>query len=130
MSDVNEIYLIGHMGGDPDVRDTAGGKRVANITVATRYMDNTQWHRAVLWGKNADYAADYLKKGSHIYLSGRMTYREWVDKNDQKRISAEISVNRITSLIGKDRGSEGRTGAPSDYPEVNGNTADLNDLPF
>ena len=134
MSDVNEIYLIGHLGGDPEVRETAGGKRVANITVATSYMDKTEWHRAVCWGTNANYAADYLQKGSHIYLSGRMTYRDWVDKEGHKRTSAEISVNRITGLTGRDRGVESRSDAPKDHVETNGNTAAPNDgfddIPF
>ena len=120
MSDVNEIYLIGHLGGDPEIRETAGGKRVANITVATSYMDNTQWHRCVLWGKNANYAADYLQKGAHVYVSGRMTYRDWTDKDGQKRTSAEISVNRISGLGKGDRSAMSRSDAPKDH--VDGNT--------
>jgi single-strand DNA-binding protein len=130
MSDVNRIYLIGHLGQDPEVRTTGSGKRVVNMTVATAYMEKTQWHRAVAWGKNADYAADYLKKGSHVYLEGRMDYREWVDKNDQKRTSAEITVDRISGLGPKERASTGRSDAPADYPETNGNVAEFDEIPF
>jgi single-strand DNA-binding protein len=129
MSDVNEIYLIGHLGGDPDIRETAGGKRVVNVTVATSYMDNTQWHRCVIWGKNADYAADYLRKGSHVYVSGRMTYRDWTDKEGHKRTSAEISVNRINGLGKGDRGSTGHTETPIGNSKEE--TSDgFDDIPF
>ena len=128
MSDINSIHITGHLGQDPEVRNTAGGKRVANITVATTFRENTQWHRCVLWGTNADYAEKYLSKGSHIYLEGRMEYRDWVDKEGHKRTSAEISANTVQGLDKRDRGSTGHTEAPKDHVEVNGNS--LEDLPF
>ena len=128
MSDINRIYLIGRLGQDPEIRSTSSDRNVANLSVATKYQDKTSWHRAVAWGKNADFVGNYLKKGDLVYLEGRMDYREW-EKDGQKRTSAEIVVDRITGLGGKDKSTQ----PAKDYPEVDGNKAPpegFDDIPF
>ena len=129
MSDgVNIIHIVGRLGQDPEVRFTAAGKPVCTISVATKYQQETTWHRATLWGPTAKFAGEYLKKGDLVYLSGRMDYRKYV-KDGSERTSAEISVSTLQALGGKDRGSTERTEAPSDYADPNGNQAD-DDIPF
>ena len=120
MSDVNRIVLEGTVGQDPEVRKTGGGRKVVNITVSTAYNDKLQWHRVVIWGVLAKYAREHLRKGSRVKLEGRMDYREWVDRSNVSRVSAEISVNSIHSMSENDRGSQELTAPPMDY-EVNGN---------
>ena len=131
---INSIHIIGRLGKDPELRQTANGKTVANMTVATKnYRNDTQWHRVVAWNKAAEFAGDYLKKGDLVYVEGSMEYREY-DHQGQKRTSAEISASTLQGLSSKDRGSTGRTGPPSDYPEPNGDVKDPNDgfddIPF
>ena len=133
MSDINKIHLVGRLGQDPDIRNTASGKKVVNISVATKYKDKTSWHRAVCWGPNADFVSEYLHKGDLIYLDGRMDYREWTDQSDVKRTSAEIVVQQITGLTRIDRAVTERTEPPADYPETDGNKAPadgFDDIPF
>ena len=127
---VNSIHIVGRLGKDPEVRQTANGTAVANMTVATKdRKDNTSWHRVVAWGKMAEFAGAYLLKGDLVYVEGRMEYREWT-QGDQKRTSAEIVCNTLQGLSSKNRGSSGRTEPPADYPqEANGNIA-TDDIPF
>lgn len=130
---VNSIHIVGRLGRDPELRQTANGKSVVNFTVATKnFRDETQWHRVVAWGKTADFAANYLTKGDLVYVQGEMQYREW-EQNGQKRTSAEISASALQGLASKDRGSTGRTEAPTDYPEPGnqkGPDDGFDDIPF
>src|ERR1700759_5582897 len=99
---VNKVILVGRLGRDPETRFTGGGQAVANFTMATdeTYKDRngerqkkTEWHRIVAWGPRAEFAQKYLKKGSLIYLEGRLQTREWQDKENQKRSTTEINVS-------------------------------------
>jgi single-strand DNA-binding protein len=107
---VNKVILVGRLGRDPETRYTSGGQAVANFSVATdeSYKDRngerqkrTEWHKIVVWGKQAEIAQQYLKKGSLIFIEGRIQSREWQDKEGQKRTSFEIVANSFRMLGGR-----------------------------
>ena len=111
---VNKVILVGRLGRDPETRFTGGGQAVANFSVATdeTYKDKngerqkrTEWHKIVVWGKQAEIAQQYLKKGSLIFIEGRIQSREWQDKEGQKRTSFEIVASNFRMLGGKGDGS-------------------------
>jgi single-strand DNA-binding protein len=120
---VNKVILVGRLGRDPETRYTGGGQAVANFSVATdeTYKDRngerqkrTEWHKIVVWGKQAEIAQQYLKKGSLIFIEGRIQSREWQDKEGQKRTSFEIVANNFRMLGGRAEGAAaGMTGATS-----------------
>ncbi|MGH9699946.1 MAG: single-stranded DNA-binding protein [Candidatus Acidiferrales bacterium] len=119
---VNKVILVGRLGRDPETRFTSGGQAVANFSLATdsSYKDRngerqkrTEWHRIVLWGKLAELAQQYLKKGSQVYLEGRIQSREWEDKRDgQKKTSVEIVVSEMKFLGGRGDAAAAGAGAP------------------
>jgi single-strand DNA-binding protein len=111
---VNKVILVGRLGRDPETRYTGGGQAVANFSVATdeSYKDRngerqkrTEWHKIVVWGKQAEIAQQYLKKGSLIFIEGRIQSREWQDKEGQKRTSFEIVANNFRMLGGRAEGA-------------------------
>ncbi len=118
---VNKVILVGRLGRDPETRYTSGGQAVANFSVATdeTYKDKagerqkrTEWHKIVVWGKQAEIAQQYLKKGSLIFIEGRIQSREWQDKEGQKRTSFEIVATNFRMLGGRgDGGAGGGAGA-------------------
>ena len=118
---VNKVILVGRLGRDPETRYTSGGQAVANFSVATdeTYKDKagerqkrTEWHKIVVWGKQAEIAQQYLKKGSLIFIEGRIQSREWQDKEGQKRTSFEIVATNFRMLGGRgDGGAAGGSGA-------------------
>jgi single-strand DNA-binding protein len=104
---VNKVILVGNLGRDPETRYTGGGQAVCHFSLATSetYKDRagerqkrTEWHRIVVWGKLADIAQKYLKKGSQIYLEGSIRSSEWTDKEGQKRTSFEINTTNFRML--------------------------------
>lgn len=107
---VNKVILVGRLGRDPETRYTSGGQAVCNFSLATdeSYKDkagerqkHTEWHKLVLWGKLGELAQQYLKKGSQVYLEGRIQSREWQDKEGQKRTSFEIVGTAMKFLGGR-----------------------------
>ncbi len=111
---VNKVILVGRLGRDPETRYTGGGQAVANFSVATdeTYKDRngekqkrTEWHKIVVWGKQAEIAQQYLKKGSLIFIEGRIQSREWQDKEGQKRTSFEIVASNFRMLGGRSEGA-------------------------
>jgi single-strand DNA-binding protein len=113
---VNKVILVGRLGRDPETRYTGGGQAVANFSVATdeTYKDKagerqkrTEWHKIVVWGKQAEIAQQYLKKGSLIFIEGRIQSREWQDKEGQKRTSFEIVATNFRMLGGRSDGGSG-----------------------
>ena len=111
---VNKVILVGRLGRDPETRYTGGGQAVANFSVATdeTYKDRngerqkrTEWHKIVVWGKQAEIAQQYLKKGSLVFIEGRIQSREWQDKEGQKRTSFEIVANNFRMLGGRGEGA-------------------------
>jgi single-strand DNA-binding protein len=124
---VNKVILVGRLGRDPETRYTGGGQAVANFSVATdeTYRDRngerqkrTEWHRIAVWGKLAEIAQQYLKKGSLVYVEGRIRSREWNDKEGQKRTSFEIVASNFRMLGGRGEalgaGAAAPTGAASE----------------
>jgi single-strand DNA-binding protein len=110
---VNKVILVGRLGRDPETRYTSGGQAVANFSVATdeTYKDRngerqkrTEWHKIVVWGKQAEIAQQYLKKGSLVFIEGRIQSREWQDKEGQKRTAFEIVANNFRMLGGRGDG--------------------------
>ena len=111
---VNKVILVGRLGRDPETRFTGGGQAVANFSVATdeSYKDKngerqkrTEWHKIVVWGKQAEIAQQYLKKGSLVFIEGRIQSREWQDKEGQKRTSFEIVASNFRMLGGRGDGA-------------------------
>lgn len=107
MASVNKVILIGNLGRDPEVRYTQGGTAVANINLATteRWNDpsgerkeKTEWHRIVVWGKQAEIAGEYLRKGKQIYVEGSLQTREWTDREGNKRYTTEVRAQRFQML--------------------------------
>ena len=111
---VNKVILVGRLGRDPETRYTGGGQAVANFSMATdeSYKDKngerqkrTEWHKIVVWSKLAEIAQQYLKKGSLLYLEGRLQTREWQDKEGQKRTTTEIVATNFRMLGGRAEGA-------------------------
>jgi single-strand DNA-binding protein len=111
---VNKVILVGRLGRDPETRFTGGGQAVANFSLATdeTYKDKngerqkrTEWHKITVWGKQAEIAQQYLKKGSLVYVEGRIQTREWQDKEGQKRTSYDIVANNFRMLGGRADGA-------------------------
>jgi single-strand DNA-binding protein len=111
---VNKALLVGRLGRDPETRFTSGGQAVCNFTMATdqTYKDRngerqkrTEWHRIVLWGKLAELAQQYLKKGSLVFIEGRIQTRQWDDREGQKRNTTEIVATEMRFLGGRGDGT-------------------------
>lgn len=107
MASLNRVELIGNLGRDPEVRATPGGDRVANLSLATnrRWRDSagefqgvTDWHRIVVWGDRAEAAAKYLRRGSLVYVEGRLSTRSWEDEDGTKRHATEVVTTDIQFL--------------------------------
>ncbi|KMW73221.1 single-stranded DNA-binding protein [Photorhabdus luminescens subsp. luminescens] len=100
---INKVILIGNLGQDPEVRYMPNGGAVTNITLATseswrdkqtgEMKEKTEWHRVVLFGKLAEVAGEYLRKGSQVYIEGSLQTRKWQDQNGQERYTTEVVVN-------------------------------------
>jgi single-strand DNA-binding protein len=110
MSNLNKVMLIGQLGSDPEKKVTDAGTSVANLSIATtsKWKDDsgvshekTEWHRIVCWKGLADLAEKYLKKGSKVYVEGRLQTREWEDKDDQKRYTTEIVCRELKFMDSK-----------------------------
>lgn len=107
---VNKVILIGRLGADPELRYTPNGDAVANFRMATNRVwrdregnqqERTEWHRIVAWRKLAERCGEYLKKGSHVYVEGRLETRNWEDKNGNRRFVTEIIANQMQILEAK-----------------------------
>jgi single-strand DNA-binding protein len=119
---VNKVILIGHLGQDPQSRAMPSGKAVVNLRVATtdQWRDKqtgenkeaTEWHNVVMFDRLAEIAAEYLRKGSQIYVEGRIRTRKWQDREGQDRYTTEIVVNEMQMLGGRGSAERGTAGAP------------------
>ena len=118
---VNKVILVGRLGKDPETRYTGAGQAVCNFSLATdesfkdkngERQKRTEWHKIVIWAKQAEIAQQYLKKGSQIYLEGRIQSREWTDKEGQKRTSYEIVATNFR-MLGSRSDSMGAGGGAS-----------------
>jgi single-strand DNA-binding protein len=122
MASVNKVILVGNLGKDPETRYLPSGDAVTNISVATtdtwkdksgEKQEHTEWHRVAFFGKTAEIAGEYLKKGSPVYVEGRIRTRKWQDKEGQDRYSTEIVADRMQLLGGRGGGGESMVREPS-----------------
>jgi single-strand DNA-binding protein len=129
MASVNKVILLGNLGRDPETRYTTGGDAVTNLNIATseqwkdksgEKQERTEWHRVVLFGRQAEIAGEYLKKGRSVYIEGRLQTRKYTDKDGVEKYSTEIVADRMQLIGGAregggdaDFGGGGGGGAPS-----------------
>jgi single-strand DNA-binding protein len=113
---VNKVILLGNVGKDPEIRSTPGGTMVANFSLATsdrfqdqqgNWQDRTEWHNLVAFKRTAEIIRDYVKKGSKLYVEGKIQTRTWDDKDGVKHYKTEILVNDLSLLSGREEGSGG-----------------------
>lgn len=117
---VNKVILLGNVGKDPEIRSTGGGTMVANFGLATtdrtkdaqgNWQDRTEWHNVVAYGRLAEIVRDYVKKGHKLFIEGRLTTRNWDDKDTGKKVyRTEIIVNDLSLLSGREDGGSGAGG--------------------
>ena len=139
---VNKVFLIGNLGRDPEVRYTQGGTPVANFTIATtdKWRDQatgepkerTEWHRIVVWGKQAEIAGEWLRKGRQVFIDGSLQTREWTDRDGNKRYTTEIRAQNFQML-----GNRGDRNEAAPAPDEAATTAEPagggfedDDIPF
>jgi single-strand DNA-binding protein len=124
MGSVNKVILVGNLGRDAELRYTPGGAAVATLNLATtevwndrnnQRQEKTEWHRVVLWGKQAESLQEYLTKGKQIYVEGRLQTRKWQDKDGNDKYTTEIRGDRIVLLGGG--GGGGGMGGGSRSPQ-------------
>ena len=117
---VNKVILLGNVGKDPEIKSLPSGQPVANFSIATserykdkqdQWQDRTEWHNLAAYGRTAEIIRDYVKKGSKLYIEGRLTTRSWDDKETGKKVyRTEIVLNDLSLLSGR---GEGEAGGPS-----------------
>ncbi len=124
-SSLNKVQLIGRLGKDPEVRSTQTGRTVTTITLATSETfgkdadrkERTEWHKIILWDKLGQIAGNYLRKGRQVYVEGRITYRDYMDRDNIKRYTTEIVATTMVFLGSKDEsGGAGRAGGYNAEP--------------
>jgi single-strand DNA-binding protein len=117
---VNKVILVGNLGADPETRAMPSGSTVANLRIATseswrdktsgEQQERTEWHRVALFGRLAEIASEYLRKGSQVYIEGSLRTRKWQDKQGNERFSTEIVGNELQMLGGRGGGAGGAGG--------------------
>ena len=140
MASINKVLLLGNLGRDPELRSTPKGHQVMNFSMATsrRWKDResdeihsqTDWHRIVVWGRQAEVLSEYLKKGSQVHVEGRLQTRSWSDDSGAKRYTTEIVASRIQML---GRPEDRRAPEPVEEPEAAAEPAEpdgTDDIPF
>lgn len=132
---VNKAIIIGNLGGDPEQRFTQSGTAVTSFTVATterfkgkdgQMQDSTEWHRIVAWNKLAEICGEYLKKGSKVYIEGKIQTRKWQDQSGNDRYTTEI-VAREMKMLDSRGGSQQQD---NNFPESKQYESTGNDVPF
>jgi len=129
MASVNKVILVGNLGRDPETRYNPEGGAISNISVATtdtwkdktsgEKQERTEWHRVVFFGRLAEIAGEYLKKGSQVYVEGRLQTRKWTDKEGQDRYTTEIVADRMQMLGSRQgQGDAGTREAPPERGEA------------
>jgi single-strand DNA-binding protein len=130
---VNKVILLGNVGKDPEIRSTAGGTMVASFGLATserqkdpsgNWVDRTEWHNLVAYARLAEIVRDYVKKGSKLFVEGRLNTRNWEDKDTKKKVyRTEIIVGDLSLLSGREDGSDGGQGGYSRAGSSSSSTA-------
>ena len=118
MSNLNKVMLIGRLGKDPELKRVPSGAAVVEVTIATsenfkdkngNKQDKTEWHSVVFWNKTAETVAQYLKKGSLVYVEGKLQTRSWDDQNGQKRYKTEIVANSFQFMESRGGSNQGQS---------------------
>lgn len=141
MGSVNKVILVGNLGRDAELRHTPGGAAVATLSLATtevwndktgQRQEKTEWHRVVLWGRQAETLTEYLVKGKQIYVEGRLQTRQWDDKEGNKRYTTEIRGDRVVLLGSAGRGAPAARGEAAAEPGAGEPATELtdDDIPF
>jgi len=142
MAGVNKVIIIGNLGSDPEIKTTADGKAVANVSVATseswkdkntgQQQERTEWHRIVCFGKLAEIVGQYLKKGSKAYFEGSLRTRKWKDKEGNDRYTTEIVADQMQMLDSKPASAPQaqNTPKPLDKPFDESAWAESDEIPF
>lgn len=140
MASVNKVILIGNLGADPELRYTPSGAAVASFNMATterwkgkdgQPQEQTEWHRIVLWNRQAEIAKEYLRKGSSVYIEGRLQTRNYEDKEGIKRYVTEIVGMRMQLLGGRSsQAGDSEPSAPPSGPPQQDLDSEDDDLPF
>lgn len=149
MAGVNKVILVGNLGKDPEVRHLDNGRAVANFSIATSEtyknkagdkVTNTEWHNVVLWTPLAEIAERFLKKGSQVYIEGKLTTRSWDDQDGNKRYTTEVVGREMTLLGSRDSNGDSSGGgmsssqntmaSPTESPVSSIPEDDSDDLPF
>jgi len=127
---VNKVILVGNLGNDPEVRYMPNGNAVANLSLATseswkdqqgQMQERTEWHRLTMYRRLAEIAGEYLKKGSQIYVEGKLQTRKWQDQQGQDRYTTEIIVDQMQMLGGREGGGQGGQGGGGYQQRPQGN---------
>lgn len=126
---VNKVILIGHLGADPEIRYTPSNMAIASVRLATterrkdgqsgEWKESTEWHRLVMFGRTAEVAGEYLRKGSQIYVEGRLSTNKWQDKQGNDRYTTEVIVNDM-QMLGARGGSGGGSASFDEGPSYSG----------
>ena len=140
MASINKVIIVGNLGRDPEVRYTTDNNAIANVSIATtdRYKDKTtgeqkeitEWHRVVFFNRLGEIAAEYLKKGSQVYIEGKLRTRKWTDKDGAEKYTTEIIADQLQMLGG--RTSEATNAPPAPKAKLADDLADDldDDIPF
>ena len=136
MAGVNKVILVGNLGKDPEVRYTPDGKAITNITLATseswkdkntgQRQEKTEWHRVVFFGGVASIAGEYLKKGSKVYIEGKLQTRKWQDQSGQERYTTEVVVDGFSGTM---QMLDSRTGGDTTFNQNGGGQSYQNATP-
>jgi len=120
---INKVIIVGNVGGDPETRYMPSGSAVTNLTVATNeswkdkqtgeQKERTEWHRVAMFNRLAEIAAEYLRKGSQVYIEGKLRTRKWQDKSGQDRYTTEIIADEMQMLGGRGGSGGGNFGSGS-----------------
>ena len=141
-SGINKVILVGNLGKDPDMRYTAGGDAVANLSIATSesWNDNqtgekkekTEWHRVVFFNKPAETIGQYVKKGQQLYVEGRLQTRKWQDKDGVEKYSTDIISDNFTFIGSKSDNQEFENSSPQNNENFDQSVPSTNDddIPF
>jgi len=144
---INKVIIVGNLGGDPDTKYMPSGSAVTNLTVATNeswkdkktgeQKDRTEWHKVAMFGRLAEIAAEYLRKGSQVYIEGKLRTRKWTDKSGNDRYTTEIVADEMQMLGGRGGGGAPAMGgppqsspAPQGSPGPSGGDDFDDDIPF
>jgi single-strand DNA-binding protein len=140
MAGINKVILVGRLGRDPEIRYTPSGAAVANFTIATseewndresgQKKERTEWHRIVAWRRLGEICGEYLRKGSQVYIEGKLQTRSWEDRDGNKRYTTEIIAQNMQMLGSANRGARTMDQVDPGFPVEEPITVPEDDIPF